>query len=537
MTENNTLYSTPDLRSFWDLVKYSAEKYGESIAFSFKEGNELQQVTYREFRDEVVSLGSAFLTCGIQGKTVAILSENNYLDILSFFSLVCSGNKVVPLNRDADMDTFESIISNCNASHLIYSDECSKKANEIESLFPEIAYLTRQQIRDMVENGKAIVANGYDFGPDTLTNITDVCTIVYTSGTSGVPKGVMLTQRNIMTNVIALVSYVHYHTAAVLILPLHHMYAWTCSVLGPMIYGLEIFINTQPKRLYDDILLTNPAIVVFVPVMVRFYYNTIMQKIMNSKDAEYYMGLLNGDEILRKSYSERRDIFKEFISVLGNRIELLICGAAVLEKEIGLFFEKLGLRILVGYGLTETSPVVTINRNENFRHGSVGLVVPCNTVKINNPDGNGNGEIYIKGENVMQGYYKREAETLATFDGEWFKSGDIGRLDEDGFLYITGRIKNLIILENGENVSPEELEGKIGGISGVNEVVVYGSDNLITAEIYPNDGSEAMKKSITDNVMALNANLPPYKRIGNVTFRDCEFPKTSTKKIIRHKNN
>jgi len=365
---------------------------------------------------------------------------------------------------------------------------------------------------------------------DPVPNIPDesaVCAIIYTSGTTGDPKGVMLTQKNLMADAIGAANNVFVSGPALLTLPLHHTFAFTASIIASLIYGVSICISRNLRTFQKDMEQYSPQYMFVVPLYVETLYKGIWKAAREQKKDSLLRTLIRISNLLRKlGLDLRRKMFRTVLEQFGGKLDLIICGGAFLEQRYIDGMEDIGIQVLNGYGITECSPVVAVNRNRWSKPGSIGLPLPCCEVQIQD------GEICVKGDLVMAGYYQDEATTGSAIQDGWFHTGDLGYVDEDGFLFITGRKKNLIILNNGKNVSAEELEAQILQIAGVEEVIVYGEDGHITAEIF----SET-PDGIREKIMALNQKLPPYKRIQRIKFRETPFEKTTTQKIKRKSRN
>lgn len=530
---NYPLYEIRDISNYLELINYAAEKYGNNICFTFKRDEQMIDVSYQEFRDDVMVMAGSLIKDNIRNMMVGVLCDNDYLNVVAYFAFTITGNAVALLNSDTDQKTMNNMLNNCEPKWILYK-QGNRAKTVIQNEHPDINFVAFDELEKRIEIGKSKLEDYCKEVENIKIDNTKLSTIIYTSGTTSSPKGVMITQRGLINNAKGIAGNVLYHTSTLMGLPFYHIFSWCCLIIPPMMYGINIFINESPQYISQDIALANPVTVAFVPAMARYYYRLIKKEISYSKDAEYLTMLLDGDDILQKPYEERRKIFAEVIACLGTRLEYIICGAAVLEKEINEFFEKVGIRVLVVYGLTEFSAVATIERNEYYRHGSVGIPTYCTEVKIHDPDAEGYGEVYLKGD-PMLGYYKQEEASRNMFDGEWLKSGDVGRVDEDGFLYITGRIKNLIILSNGENVAAEEIESYVYRIQGVKEVMAYGENDVIVAEVFAENQSDELKEYIQSQIIEFNASLPAFKKIGKIKFRDTIFPQTATKKNIRYR--
>lgn len=401
---------------------------------------------------------------------------------------------------------------------------------------------------DIVKRGGEKYKNGdnsyydYEIDPDRLA------TIVFTSGTTGKGKGVMLSQTNIVTDMTQGMYLFNVTPKTMCVLPPHHTYGSTVNFVGHFSQGSTIYLSSGLKYMLDEIKEQQPSHLVLVPLFVETIHKRIWSTAEKSGKAGQLRLLIKFSNFLRKiGIDARRSLFKSVTGVFGGKLEMIICGGASLNQDIIDTFDSMGITILNGYGITECSPLVSCNRNKYQKKGSVGIPIIGEKVKIRNPDENGEGEICVKGPNVMLGYYKDPEATAAVFDEEgYFRTGDYGKLDEEGWLYITGRLKNMIILSNGKNVYPEEIESEVSRVYGVSEVIVYSGESkaqknkqVIVAEIFP-DYDALNMRGITDvqayfdeEIKNVNKRMVSYKAIKKVKIRDEEFKKNTSKKILR----
>jgi long-chain acyl-CoA synthetase len=401
---------------------------------------------------------------------------------------------------------------------------------------------------DIVKRGGEKYKNGdnsyydYEIDPDRLA------TIVFTSGTTGKGKGVMLSQTNIVTDMTQGMYLFNVTPKTMCVLPPHHTYGSTVNFVGHFSQGSTIYLSSGLKYMLDEIKEQQPSHLVLVPLFVETIHKRIWSTAEKSGKAGQLRLLIKFSNFLRKiGIDARRSLFKSVTGVFGGKLEMIICGCASLNQDIIDTFDSMGITILNGYGITECSPLVSCNRNKYQKKGSVGIPIIGEKVKIRNPDENGEGEICVKGPNVMLGYYKDPEATAAVFDEEgYFRTGDYGKLDEEGWLYITGRLKNMIILSNGKNVYPEEIESEVSRVYGVSEVIVYSGESkaqknkqVIVAEIFP-DYDALNMRGITDvqayfdeEIKNVNKRMVSYKAIKKVKIRDEEFKKNTSKKILR----
>lgn len=514
--KNYPLYDHPSLTNFRQLVDWNAERYSDQIAFQYRNGGQLQSISYSQFKKDVNRISAHFLNQNLQKNKVAVIGENSYAWILTYFAAVLSGNIVVPLDKDLPDNVISSLLTRCEVTLLVHSDTYSDTAEKMAHSGAASTVLNMKDFAICLTNANDLPALN-DIDED------EVCSIIFTSGTTGRPKGVMLSQTNLMTDALAACQNAQVTGATLLTLPLHHTFAFTTGVLAMLIYHVPICINRSLRTFAADMQTFKPQAMFLVPLYVETLYKNVWKAAVAQGKDRLLKQLVNISNVLRRfGVDLRRRLFRSVHQQFGGRLDTIICGGAPLKQSYTDGMTGLGIQILNGYGITECSPVVAVNRNRYFRSGSVGLPLPCCEVKIID------GEICVKGKNVMRGFYQDEEATREAFTDGWFRTGDLGYLDNDGFLFITGRRKNLIILSNGKNVAPEELEEKIEDILGVQEVIVYAEREMITAEIFAQ-----RQTGIQESIMALNKELPKYKRIQKIKFRDTEFEKTTTKKIKR----
>lgn len=386
-----------------------------------------------------------------------------------------------------------------------------------------------RDIPSLIEKGKLLIANGYTDFINAKVGRVDLASIVYTSGTTGKSKGVMLIHNNFCSCMYGACCNVLLTGPSLLVLPLHHTFGLVASVFAVMYYGYPIYINKSLKRLSDDFKKCQPQHLFAVPLIVETLYKNIwINAKKQGKDKLLKLLVKISDALLKCKIDLRKILFKSVISAFGGNIDLIVSGGAPISEKYINAFKSFGITVLNGYGITECGPIVAVNRNKFNIVGSVGLPLCCNEVKIAD-----NGEVLVKGDNVMVGYYHNEAENKKVFVDGWFRTGDIGYIDEHGALHITGRIKNLIILSNGENIPAESIEEEVYTIPYVKEVIAYGKDNVIVAEVFLDEDVPDAKDRINADIQDINKGLSLVRNVGKVVVRDTEFEKTTTKKIKR----
>ena len=509
-----------ELRStIYELLVRSAEAYGprDAIRYKVKEAGEdgrketkIETKTYAQLKEDSERFSAALAGLGEQGRHIAIIGATSYSWITAYYGIVNGGSVAVPLDANLPAEDLCELIDRADVTTLVYDGSKENVALMAGKRCPALANLVAMEAETAVTGAlhmwelieKAEQGAGYEPKPE------DLATIMFTSGTTGKSKGVMLTHRNLAENATALDMGYEPGTVLMSVLPIHHAYCLSMDILKGTSVGAVICINDSLLRVAKNIRLFEPNMILMVPLMV---------------------------ETLAKKLEEASLIPAPLVKsrVFGKQFHTICSGGAYLNPAYIDLFKKYGITILQGYGMTECAPVISTNCNAATKAGSIGKCMPNCEVKIVDE------EIWVRGSSVMQGYYNMPEETVQTLEDGWLKTGDLGYIDEEGFLFLTGRKKNLIITPNGENVSPEEIENRLGENRLVQEVLVRDSEGVIEAEIFP-DYEYASKKKIKDIQAKLqeiiddyNKAAPLYKRIFKLKVRDVEFEKNTTKKIKR----
>lgn len=566
MNKNYPIYKTTFIDDMRSLVEEAAQNFPEDIAISYKEhysDKEVKRVSFTQWRDDVRSIGTELIARGLREKTIALIGENSYGWCCSFFAIMAIGSVVVPVDKDLNIDDIKGIIDTTESEALIFGKASEDKISEILSnkgfstvskLFSIADSSKVADIQEVTSLNSLIVAGTkryadgdnsyYDYKIDT----NKLASIVFTSGTTGKGKGVMLSQANIGLDMTLGMYNFDITKKTLHVLPPHHTFGSTVNYVGHLSQGCEVYISSGIKHVSDEIREQQPTHLILVPAFLEVMNKKIWAAARKGGKEGLLKGMMALSNFLRKfGIDIRRKLFKSVLKPFGGKLEMIICGGAKLDEDIIRTFDSIGITVLNGYGITECAPLISANRNKYQKPGSVGTPILACRVKIDNPDENGEGEICVKGPNVMLGYFNNPEATAEAFDKDgYFHTGDYGRLDEEGWIYITGRKKNLIILSNGKNIYPEELEAELQKIEGVSEVVVYAGESkvqkdkiTIVAEIYPDfdllkaRGVENPQSYFDDQVKLINSKLPVYKAIKRVKLRDTEFQKNTSRKIVR----
>ena len=569
MNKNYPIYKTTFIDDMRSLVEEAATNYPNSIAISYKENyydKEVKRVRFTQWRDDVRNLGTALISKGLREEIIAIIVENSYGWCCSFFAVMAIGSVTVPVDKELPLDDIEGIINTTECKAVIFGKASEAKIKEllekgslksvknVISIVPEnnlsgiSGHMEYASLAELQADGQKLYSEGdnsyYDYKIDT----NKLASIVFTSGTTGKGKGVMLSQANIGLDMTLGMYNFDITRKTLHVLPPHHTFGSTVNYVGHLSQGCEVYISSGIKHVSDEIKEQRPTHLILVPAFLEVMNRKIWATARKEGKEGLLKVMMKCSDFLRKfGIDVRRKLFASVLNAFGGKLELVICGGAKLDEEIIRTFDSLGITVLNGYGITECSPLISANRNKYRKPGSVGTPILACRVKIDNPDENGEGEICVKGPNVMLGYYNNPEATAEVFDKDgFFHTGDYGRLDEEGWIYITGRKKNLIILSNGKNVYPEEIEADLQKVEGVGEVVVYAGESrvqkdkiTIVAEIFP-DSDLLADKGITnpqeyfeEQVKLLNAKMPSYKAVKCVKLRDVEFEKNTSRKITR----
>ena len=522
-------YKIPHFRDLKEMLLKVAERQPDDLAFHYFEKDEKICVTYRKTKEDTMALASYFAGLGLSNSKIALYAENSYEWIVTYLAAIISDNAIVPLDKELTPEEAAKLFEACGAETLVYS---SKKAGLAELLQDKLKHsLCLDNFSGAVEKGNLQLADTKVL--DIALDLEKPCVYIFTSGTTGTPKCAMLCQRNLMADMIYSIESIKFPSGTVCVLPLNHTFGMMACILCQIYCGSPVFINGGLKYILRDINEAKPGHISVVPLFVESFYKNIWKNAEKTGKAKLLKKMIKVSNGLRKvGVDMRRKFFKSVIDAFGGNLEMIITGGAPIPDELITGFDDLGICVINGFGITECSPIVSLSRIKGNKLGSIGKPIRNVEMKVINKNEDGEGELCVKGDIVMLGYYNNPEANAKVFEDGWFLTGDVGRIDDDGFVFITGRKKNIIILDNGKNVYPEELEYLIGRIEGVTEVLVYAEDGFITAEIYAEDMSfkDAISKAIKNE---LNPSIASYKQIHKIKFRAGEFEKTTTKKIKR----
>ncbi len=558
--KNYPLYETTHFADLRVMVANAARRFPDRVAISYKEDprdRETLDVTYAELAERIRDIGTGLAMAGFRDRHIALIGENSLDWICVYLALMAIGAVVVPIDKELAAGELADIARAADCTGAVVGASIAAKWADFDARVPDVT--TRVclgqpvpdgaiSLEDVRRRGREACLAGDTSFYDTPIDPDRLATIVFTSGTTGKGKGVMLSQRNIALDMTNGMYYFSITPRTICTLPLHHTFGSTVIVVGHIAQAATIYLSSGLRYIGAEIKEQQPSHLVLVPLFLEKLHGRIWSSAEEQGKAKMLRAMIRVSNALRTvGIDVRRTVFKSVLAQLGGKLELVISGGAALRQDIIDTFDGIGVTLLNGYGITECAPLVSCNRNKYQKRGSVGLPIRDAEVRIADPDENGEGEICVRGPNVMLGYYKDPEATAAAIDSEgFFHTGDYGKLDADGWLYITGRLKNLIILANGKNVYPEEIENELAQIPGVEEVVVYagegpqlGNKELIVAEIFP-DESKIQSLGITDplayfnaEVKKANARMVAYKAVQLVKLRTDEFPKNTTRKIQR----
>ena len=562
-------YEATTYKTVKEIFERSCKLYKDRtfILEKFKPKDEaFTEMTYGIFHDDVIALGTALdKVLHIGNKPIVIIGENTYHWYVSYMTLVCSNGIAVPVDKELPPNEIENVIKRSKAAAVIYSHKKEDSIKKVRDNLPDVEYFIEMysdsEINEknvgfnyLIQRGKELIAVGVKDYENINVDPEEFKVLIFTSGTTSAAKGVMICNRNLAENINAVSAYVKLTPEDRLfsVLPLHHTYESTIGYLLPMATGSSIAVCQGLKYIVPNLKETNPTSLIAVPILIENLYKKINTNIVKSKKDKVVKSMIHVTNALKSvNVDIKRKVFSEIYENLGGKIRIIVSAAAPIDAKVGKWLQDIGITFLQGYGLTETSPIAALTPEFDTKVGSAGKAVICAEIKIDNPNEKGEGEVLIKSKTLMLGYYENEEATNEAIVDGWFHSGDIGYLDSEGFLYITGRSKNVIVTQNGKNIYPEEIELLLGEVEEIKECMVYGKEVegekelIISAKVIPNRDKIAEKYGkdlseekiydiIWDEIKKVNKRLTSYKAIKNLEIKTDEFEKTTTMKIKRY---
>lgn len=560
MSKNTLVVS--DLK---DMLNKTRELYGDRPGYKIKlEEGKYQVYTHNEIRDMIDYLGTALINLGLKDKRIAVIGENRYEWELAYLSVVCGTGTVVPLDKSLPANELEELVERSEVEAIFYSKKYEEivekikysEKNKLKHLISMDSDIHKEGIysqKELIEKGKEFVEAGDRSFIDAKINPEEMSIMLFTSGTTSKSKVVALSHKNMVSNVMDFASVLDIDSSDRILsfLPLHHVFECTVGMLYSLYIGAQRSFCEGIRHIVENLNEYQITFASFVPAIYESMHKTIIKNLEKEGKLEAVRKLMEANK--DKTMAEKKEIFKDIHNVFGGQIKLFVSGAAALEKEVEEDFRAWGVNLCQGYGLTETSPVIGVETNENFRVGSIGKPLPHIQAKIEDANEEGMGELVVKGPNVMLGYYNDEEATKEVLEDGWFRTGDLAKIDEDGYIFICGRKKSVIVLKNGKNIFPEEMEALVNKIEGVKESFIFGKqqsddrddikinvkiifDREIMQEAYKVTTDDEIYKVLAEKVKEVNQIMPKYKAIRGILISEEPLLKTTTSKIKRQAN-
>ncbi|OKZ60748.1 MAG: hypothetical protein BHV96_01745 [Clostridium sp. CAG:354_28_25] len=560
MSKNTLVVS--DLK---DILNKTRELYGDRPGYKIKlEEGKYQVYTHNEIRDMIDYLGTALINLGLKDKRIAVIGENRYEWELAYLSVVCGTGTVVPLDKSLPANELEELVERSEVEAIFYSKKYEEivekikysEKNKLKHLISMDSDIHKEGIysqKELIEKGKEFVEAGHRSFIDAKINPEEMSIMLFTSGTTSKSKVVALSHKNMVSNVMDFASVLDIDSSDRILsfLPLHHVFECTVGMLYSLYIGAQRSFCEGIRHIVENLNEYQITFASFVPAIYESMHKTIIKNLEKEGKLEAVRKLMEANK--DKTMAEKKEIFKDIHNVFGGQIKLFVSGAAALEKEVEEDFRAWGVNLCQGYGLTETSPVIGVETNENFRVGSIGKPLPHIQAKIEDANEEGMGELVVKGPNVMLGYYNDEEATKEVLEDGWFRTGDLAKIDEDGYIFICGRKKSVIVLKNGKNIFPEEMEALVNKIEGVKESFIFGKqqsddkddikinvkiifDREIMQEAYKVTTDDEIYKVLAEKVKEVNQIMPKYKAIRGILISEEPLLKTTTSKIKRQAN-
>ena len=573
ISNKDVVYERTEYTTIKEVFERSRQMYSNNVFMleKFNPKGKFEEITYREFTDDVIALNTALRNkYSLKDERIVIIGENTYHWYVSYMAVLCGVGIAVPVDKELPTNELENVIKRSKATAVIYSSKEKDKIRKVMDEVTEVKYFIQMNCDDeikgrivgintVLKEGKELVERGDNSFEETKIDPDEFKVLIFTSGTTANSKGVMLNNRNLAENINAVSTYVKIYPSDRFfsVLPLHHTYESSIGFLLPMACGCSIAVCQGLRHIVNDLKETKPTAMLAVPLLIESLYSKINKTIEKSGKAGIVNTMISVTNTLNNvGIDIKRKVFSEIYDNLGGKIRIIVSAAAPIDPKAGNWLKDIGISFLQGYGLTETAPIAALTPEFDARIGSAGKAVNCAEIKVENPNENGEGEILIRSKTLMIGYYEDEEETKKVIEidkhgNRWFHSGDIGYMDNDGYVYITGRTKNVIVTQNGKNIYPEEIELMLSKVPVIKECMVYGKEVegekelIITARVIPNIdeikaiyGDNIDDKKIYDiiwkEIKNVNKQLTSYKAVKKLEIKHDEFEKTSTMKIKRY---
>ena len=564
-----SLYEVRDVENLRELIDGSVERFSQRPAFMVKDKTKgkFVSISYKKMQEDIRSLGTSLINLGLRGRKIAVIGENSYYWAISYFAIANGVGVVVPIDRELKEKEVANLLKRAEVSAVIYSKKMKKVMDEVledRELRKTLTYPIQMDLSDdedgrislrrLLSHGMDLLDNGDRKYLDVEVDSDALAVLLFTSGTTGLAKGVMLSHRNIVSNTVNMSKYVKIIDGGVglSVLPMHHTYEMTCHVITGLYQGMSIAICEGLKYIQKNLVEAQVNVMLAVPLIFEMMHKKILSKAKESgkdKTLRRMISISRKFKLYNKGNITRR-LFSNVHNVTGGKISQFIAGGAAINPQVIEDYEAMGFPIFQGYGMTECSPIIAVNKDRYSKAAASGSPLPGSEVKIYNPDEKGIGEIICRGPSVMLGYYRDDDATREALRNGWLHTGDYGYFDQDGFLYVSGRKKSVIITKNGKNIFPEEVEFYLTESEYIEEALVHGIDGLrnddviIKAEIFPNYplfenenpevSEDYIEEKIGEIIEKINDTVPKYKRIKRYYIRKTEFEKTTTKKIKRY---
>lgn len=557
MNKKMKLNEVRKITSIKELLNLAEQEDGEKIAFQYKEKNdEIVEITYKQFKKDTEELGTALANINMHDKHIAVIGDNSYKWLTVYLTVLKSTGVLIPVDKELTAEGIITVLQHSDSEVLFYAKKYEKWIEQIKNEVPNIKYFIgfdREQDEENLlsynifkEKGRKILEEGSTIYTDLQDDENKLKMLVYTSGTTGNPKGVMLTEHNLISVVNYGLQVADIQTKCLSVLPYHHTYEAVAGILVALHKRACICINDSLKNVLKNLQLYKPDYIYLVPAFTEVFYKSIWNNAAKTGKDKLLKIMIPISNALRKIGIDLRKVFfKSVHEAFGGNLKEIVCGGAPIRPVIGKFFNDIGITLLNGYGISECSPLVSVNRLQFNDSSTVGVILPCCEIKFENVNSDGDGEICVKGDIVMMGYYKEQEKTDRVLKDGWFNTEDYGHINKKGQLVINGRKKNLIVLANGKNVYPEEIENYVLEIPYVQEAVVkskkneIGQEIALVAEVFLNKEKveemqiENIEQKIKHDLNEICRELPTYKHISEIEIRKEEFAKTTTNKIKR----